>query len=49
MPFKDDVPGTDWFLLFKKRHALSIKTPQAVEYARKKQQIRTLFTTTLSY
>lgn len=30
------MPGTDWFLAFKKRHALSLKQPQSVEYARKK-------------
>lgn len=35
-PFKDGVPSEDWFLNFKKRHNLSIKKPQAVEYARKK-------------
>ncbi|KOB71361.1 Uncharacterized protein OBRU01_13858 [Operophtera brumata] len=34
-PFKNDVPGVDWFLSFKKRHNLSIKKPQPVEYARK--------------
>lgn len=34
-PFKNGVPGEDWFLLFKKRHNLSIKKPQPVEYARK--------------
>ncbi|KAI4466385.1 helix-turn-helix psq domain [Holotrichia oblita] len=35
-PFKEGVPGTDWFISFKNRHALSIKIPQSVEYARKK-------------
>ncbi|RVE39998.1 hypothetical protein evm_015352 [Chilo suppressalis] len=34
-PFKNGVPGEDWFLSFKKRHELSIKKPQPVEYARK--------------
>lgn len=35
-PFRHGVPGTDWFLGFAKRHRLSIKKPQGVEYARKK-------------
>ncbi|XP_031329207.1 uncharacterized protein LOC116160201 [Photinus pyralis] len=35
-PFKDGIPGDDWFAGFKKRHNLSIKVPQSVEYARKK-------------
>lgn len=35
-PFKDGVPGCDWFINFAKRNNLSIKKPQAVEYARKK-------------
>lgn len=35
-PFKDGVPGIDWFIGFKKRHNLSIKKPQAVEFVRKK-------------
>lgn len=34
-PFKDNVPGSDWFVKFKQRHNLSIKVPQSVEYARK--------------
>lgn len=34
-PFKNGVPGEDWFLLFKKRHNISVKKPQPVEYARK--------------
>lgn len=34
--FKNGVPGEDWFLYFKKRHNLSLKIPQNVEYARKK-------------
>lgn len=34
--FKDGKPGEDWFLNFKRRHNLSIKKPQSVEYARKK-------------
>ncbi|CAH2095105.1 unnamed protein product [Euphydryas editha] len=33
--FKNGVPGKDWFVSFSKRHHLSIKKPQAVEYARK--------------
>lgn len=35
-PFKNNIPGEDWFLKFKKRHNLSIKKPEALEYARKK-------------
>jgi hypothetical protein len=35
-PFKNGIPGEDWFLSFKKRYNLSIKVPQSVEYARKK-------------
>lgn len=34
--FKNGKPGQAWFTGFKKRHNLSIKKPQAVEYARKK-------------
>jgi hypothetical protein len=34
-PFKNGTPGEDWFLSFKKRHSLSLKTPQNVEFARK--------------
>lgn len=34
--FKDDRPGSDWFINFKKRNGLSIKKPQSVEMARKK-------------
>lgn len=34
--FKNGTPGEDWFLNFKCRHNLSIKTPQSVEFARKK-------------
>ncbi len=34
-PFKDNMPGEDWFLAFKKRHELSIKKPQSVEYCRR--------------
>lgn len=37
--FKDAKPGEDWFLNFKRRHNLSIKIPQSVEYARKKISI----------
>lgn len=33
--FKDSVSREDWFLSFQKRHKLSLKTPQNVEYARK--------------
>lgn len=35
-PFKNNLPGADWFINFKQRHKLSIKKPQAVEYSRKK-------------
>lgn len=35
-PFKNNKPGTDWFINFKKRHQLSVKKPQPVEYVRKK-------------
>lgn len=35
-PFKNNVPGEDWFLGFKKRHRLSLKKPQSLEFARKK-------------
>lgn len=35
-PFKNNIPGEDWFLQFKKRYNLSIKKPQGIEYARKK-------------
>lgn len=34
--FKNGIPGQAWFAGFKNRHNLSIKKPQAVEYARKK-------------
>lgn len=34
--FKDNRPGEDWFLGFKRRNRLSIKKPQALEYSRKK-------------
>ncbi|KAJ8707707.1 hypothetical protein PYW07_017245 [Mythimna separata] len=34
-PFNNGMPGEDWFLGFKKRHGLSVKKPQPVEYARK--------------
>lgn len=34
--FKDGKPGDDWFVLFRKRHNLSIKKPQPVEYLRKR-------------
>ncbi|CAH1954589.1 unnamed protein product [Acanthoscelides obtectus] len=34
-PSKDGIPGEDWFLSFKKRHRLSLKKPQGLEYARK--------------
>lgn len=35
-PFKEGIPGDDWFRSFRKRHKLSIKKPQSVEIARKK-------------
>lgn len=35
-PFRDDCPGDDWFMNFKRRQNLSIKKPQSVEYSRKK-------------
>lgn len=35
-PFKNNIPGDEWFRNFKTRHNLSIKKPQSVEYARKK-------------
>lgn len=35
-PFKHGVPGEDWFLGFARRHGLSIKKPQSVEFSRKK-------------
>lgn len=35
-PFRQGRPGEDWYLGFSKRHNLSIKKPQSVEYARKK-------------
>lgn len=35
-PFKDGVPGDDFFIRFRKTHKLSLKKPQAVEAARKK-------------
>ncbi|KAK9702258.1 RNase H-like domain found in reverse transcriptase [Popillia japonica] len=34
-PFKNNIPGEDWFLQFKKRYNLSIKKPQGIEYAQK--------------
>lgn len=34
--FKNGVPGEDWFMGFKKRHGLSLKVPENVEYCRKK-------------
>ncbi|XP_065085084.1 jerky protein homolog-like [Ochlerotatus camptorhynchus] len=34
-PFKDSVPGDDFFVNFKRRNQLSQKKPQAVEVARK--------------
>lgn len=36
VPFKNGNPGSAWFTAFKNRHNLSVKKPQAVEYARKK-------------
>lgn len=35
-PFKNGTPGQAWFTAFKQRHHLSVKKPQAVEYARKR-------------
>ncbi|KAI4455426.1 hypothetical protein MML48_9g00003656 [Holotrichia oblita] len=35
-PFRNGVPGEDWWLGFKQRHNLSLKKPQLVEVARKK-------------
>lgn len=35
--FKDGRPKEDWFLSFKKRHSLSIKKPQGIEYVRTDQ------------
>nr|XP_026483579.1 uncharacterized protein LOC113391735 [Vanessa tameamea] len=35
-PFTNNKPGKDWFINFRKRHRLSIKKPQPVEYVRKK-------------
>lgn len=34
--FKDNRPGEDWFLGFKRRNRLSVKKSQALEYSRKK-------------
>lgn len=35
--FKNQRPGKDWFISFKKRHRLSNKKPQSVEYIRRDQ------------
>ncbi|KAJ8909702.1 hypothetical protein NQ315_002742 [Exocentrus adspersus] len=35
--FKDGRPGEEWYLSFARRHKLSIKKPQAVEYLRMSQ------------
>ncbi|CAH2102386.1 unnamed protein product [Euphydryas editha] len=35
-PFKNNVRGPDWFINFRKRHRLSIKKAQAVEFVRRK-------------
>lgn len=35
-PFKNDVPGDDWFRGFRKRNNMSLKKPQSVEFARRK-------------
>lgn len=35
-PFKNGVPGDDFFIRFRKTHNLSLRKPQAVEAARKK-------------
>ncbi|KAG8304152.1 hypothetical protein J6590_101136 [Homalodisca vitripennis] len=36
--FKDQRPGTDWFLSFKARHGLSIRKPQSIEHVLTKWQ-----------
>ncbi|KAF6199733.1 hypothetical protein GE061_006031 [Apolygus lucorum] len=36
--FKNEAPGEDWLVNFRKRHKLSLKKPQAVELARKRSQ-----------
>lgn len=41
-PFKNGIPGEDWFLSFKKRHNISVKKPQPVEYAGGVKSIRSL-------
>ncbi|CAG5040063.1 unnamed protein product [Parnassius apollo] len=33
--FKNGIPGKDWLASFQNRHNLSVKKPQALEYARK--------------
>lgn len=35
-PFTNNRPGTDWLIAFKRRHGLSTKKPQSLEYCRKK-------------
>lgn len=35
-PFKYGIPREGWFFNFKKRHNLSIRNPEPLEYARKK-------------
>lgn len=35
--FKNQRPGKDWFISFKKRHRFSIKKPQSIEYIRRDQ------------
>ncbi|CAH2226763.1 jg14191, partial [Pararge aegeria aegeria] len=35
-PFKENRPGTKWFVSFRERHKLSVKKPQAVEAVRKR-------------
>lgn len=35
-PFKNNTPGDDWVNSFRKRHNLSLKKPQSLEYCRKK-------------
>lgn len=35
-PFKDNRSGTDWFISFKRRHGLSVKKPQPLEFCRNK-------------
>lgn len=36
-PFKDNKPGTDWLLSFRKRHSISLKMPETKQGARFEQ------------